>query len=480
MRPFQAIRHNTAKATQAALLAMSALAGTALPGITIAQDSLAKVLARGELIVATLNSPTTYYEGANGPAGFEYDLVRAFADFLQVDLKIVTPQDHTRILPMIANGEADLAAGFSKTELRAAKFRFGPAYQEVTPQLLSCSKDKLPATIADTAGARLEIMAASSHEETLRALKRDHPAIEWRTREDLSSDELIDRMCENNIDYTVANSNMVALNRRYYPDLTVAFDLAPPQPLAWAFAKTADRALQQRAASFFEQIEQNGFLKQILSRYYEHARAYSYVGAKIFVQHIAERLPAYQTHFEKAGRAFALDWRLLAAVSYQESLWEPDAVSPTGVRGLMMLTEATAGDLGIEDRADPEQSVIGGAKYLALVKQKVPDRIAEPDRTWLALAAYNIGFGHLEDARILTQGAGGDPDKWMDVRQRLPLLTDRKWYSQTRYGYARGYESVHYVQNIRNYYDVLVWFTERAAEREKMQAQVQPESDSTL
>ena len=148
-------------------------------------------------------------------------------------------------------------------------------------------------------------------------------------------------------------------------------------------------------------------------------------------------------------------------MGYQESHWNPDAVSPTGVRGIMMLTEATARQLGVEDRVDPRQSIFGGARYLRRIKRKIPERIAEPDRTWLALAAYNIGFGHLEDARILTQANGGDPDRWEDVREHLPLLADPKWHTRTRHGYARGGQPVHYVENIRYYYDVLLWLDER-------------------
>jgi len=127
----------------------------------------------------------------------------------------------------------------------------------------------------------------------------------------------------------------------------------------------------------------------------------------------------------------------------------------------MMLTQAAAKDLGIEDRLDPVQSILGGARYIERMRAKIPERIAEPDRTWLALAAYNVGYGHLEDARILTQKNGGDADKWIDVKKNLPLLSQKKWFKQTRYGYARGREPVRYVENIRSYYDILIWYTDR-------------------
>jgi len=122
-----------------------------------------------------------------------------------------------------------------------------------------------------------------------------------------------------------------------------------------------------------------------------------------------------------------------------------------------MLTNATANELGVKDRTNPFESTNGGANYLSRMKKRIPARITEPDRTWMALAAYNVGLGHLEDARVLTQREGGNPDKWVDVRKSLPLLTQKKWYKQTKYGYARGHEPVLYVKNIRNYYDLLIW-----------------------
>ncbi|HET9679599.1 MAG TPA: transglycosylase SLT domain-containing protein, partial [Gammaproteobacteria bacterium] len=166
--------------------------------------------------------------------------------------------------------------------------------------------------------------------------------------------------------------------------------------------------------------------------------------------------------FKKAAKQFNVDWRLLAAIGYQESHWDPTAVSPTGVRGLMMLTKVTAHSLGIYNRTDPKKSIFGGAEYIAYMHSRIPEDIPEPDRTWMALAAYNVGISHLEDARVITEIRGGDPDRWVDVRENLPLLSQKKWYSRTSHGYARGMEPVIYVENIRSYYDILVWTTSQS------------------
>jgi len=128
----------------------------------------------------------------------------------------------------------------------------------------------------------------------------------------------------------------------------------------------------------------------------------------------------------------------------------------------MMLTQRTATQLGISDRLDPEQSIEGGARYFIRMRNRIPDRIPEPDRSWMALAAYNIGWGHLEDTRKLTQKQGGNPDRWQDVNERLALLSQEKWYRQTHFGYARGYEARQYVENIQSYFDTLVWMETHA------------------
>ena len=203
---------------------------------------------------------------------------------------------------------------------------------------------------------------------------------------------------------------------------------------------------------------------------YVFADKFDYVEARSFIDSYNDRLPELKPYFMNAANEFGFDWRLLAAVSYQESHWKNSARSPTGVRGLMMLTQQTAQQIGISDRLDPVLSVYGGAKYLTILVDKIPDRIPDPDRTWFALASYNVGYGHLEDARVITQKNGGDPDSWVDVKKALPLLSEHKWYSQTRYGHARGHEPVKFVENIRKYYAMLMHLT-----HEEMMAEADPQ-----
>jgi membrane-bound lytic murein transglycosylase F len=223
-----------------------------------------------------------------------------------------------------------------------------------------------------------------------------------------------------------------------------------------------DLSLVDKANEYLQSLRKDGQLDRILEKYYTYVADFDYVGTRRYMQHIEQRLPEYRAMFEQAGEETGIDWRLLAAIGYQESHWNPQAVSPTGVRGLMMLTRDTMRQLGIDaDRHDAQVSIDGGARYIAQVKQRLPKRVKDPARTWMALAAYNVGYGHLEDARLLAKEAGADPDKWIEVKRYLPRLSQKKWYKKTRHGYARGHEPVRYVENIRSYYDILMWVTER-------------------
>ena len=422
------------------------------------ESVLEQILATGELKVVTRNSPTTYYEGADGPAGLEYDLARMFADHLGVKLTLIVPDSLSGLLDDIKNGRAHIAAaGLSITESRKEILKFGPSYQEVTEQLVYNVNQSRPKNLGNIKDKRLEVVAESSHQDTLIAEQANYPELNWKNNENLESEELLQMVSDEVIDYTIADSNEVLLKQRFLINLRTAFDIGESKQLAWAFPKNHDHSLYAAVVKFFERIKKNGELTRLIERAYGHTENFDYVGTLYFQRHIESRLPKYLAMFEKAAAENDLDWQLLAAIGYQESHWNPKAVSPTGVRGIMMLTQATAAQLGVKNRLDPESSIEGGARYFASRLKRIKETIEEPDKTWMALASYNVGAGHLEDARIITEQQGNDPNKWVDVKQALPLLAKRKWYKKTKHGYARGWEPVRYVENIRSYYDVLRW-----------------------
>ncbi|MCD4596361.1 membrane-bound lytic murein transglycosylase MltF, partial [Proteus mirabilis] len=196
-------------------------------------------------------------------------------------------------------------------------------------------------------------------------------------------------------------------------------------------------------------LSQDDVLARLEEKYFGHVGSFDYFDTLSFITAIDSILPNYQPLFEKYAETF--DWRLLAAMAWQESHWDPHATSPTGVRGLMMLTRPTASSMGITDRLDPEESIKGGAQYLKHLLSRLPDTIPDDEKIWFALAAYNMGYGHMLDARKLTEQQGANPNSWLDVKARLPLLSQKKYYLDLPYGYARGHEAYRYVENIRRY-----------------------------
>lgn len=423
-------------------------------------SKLEQIKHEGVLNILTRRDTTTYFQSAYGLGGLEYDLVMLFAKRLNVKVNFIFPTIFDDILIQISSSKADIAAaGLTVTEARKQRMRFAPTYQQIREQVVYRSGRKRPKGVEDLANGILEIVKGTSHFDTLIKLQASYPALEWNTNSELKTDGLLYLVNEGLIDYTIADSHQVSQIRRFYPKLNAAFNITDPRKLAWALPIAKDNSLYDEVVLFFTQIGQDKTLEHLLDKHYGNNGNLSYVSNCKFRQRIQSRLPLYEAFFKIEAKKLDIDWRLLAAIGYQESHWRSDWTSPTGVKGLMMLTTKTAQQLGIKDRTDPQQSIIGGALYFKQRLKKIPARIKNPDRTWFALASYNVGLGHLEDARILTQKRRGDPDKWLDVKESLPLLTKAKWYKQTKHGYARGDEPVGYVENIRSYYDLLVWLT---------------------
>ncbi|WP_096084428.1 membrane-bound lytic murein transglycosylase MltF [Agaribacterium haliotis] len=421
-------------------------------------NELERVMAKGKLTMVSRNGPTTYFEAANGYSGFEYLLASAFADYLGLELELVDEYDLGTMLANLDRSPGQFAAaGLTVTPARENHVDFAPSYASVTQVLLYRSGSKRPKTFADLQDGRLVVIADSSHEENLHKLKLQHPELEWEVRHDLEMMELMELVQLGEIDYTVVDSNAYDINAALYPKARRAFDISEAQPLAWAFAKKVDRSLIKQAEKFFAEAQTQTMIEDLTEVFYGHVEKIDFAGSLLFTKRMQSRLPKWKAHLQEAAQEQELDWQLLAALSYQESHWNPKAVSYTGVKGFMMLTMDTAKQVGVKNRANAKQSIGGGARYFRSIHKRIPERIAEPDRSWLALAAYNIGMGHLEDARKLTEGHGANPDKWSDVRRYLPLLAKAKYYKYTKHGYARGWEAVDYVQNIRNFYNIIAW-----------------------
>ncbi|MGE0357900.1 MAG: membrane-bound lytic murein transglycosylase MltF [Burkholderiales bacterium] len=410
----------------------------------------------GKLVVLTINGPATWYEDAQGlPGGFEHDLVALFAKELGVPLGydfVVSAEAAERGL---AAGRAHFAAALLPRNFdMPGGLAWGPSYRTAQYQVVWRTTDPRPRSLADLAGKRVGVIGESYAEHLLTSPPKLTGPIE-RLDPGAAPEDLLERLAEGHLDAALVDSARFTVARRHFPQIDVAFPFAKPVDFAWRVGTVDQKPLLDRMKVFFARIARDGTLKRLEDRHFSHAARLTAIDAGTLLERINTRLPKLKPHFLEAERVSGFDWRLVAAIGYQESHWDPLATSPTGVRGLMMLTEETADRLKVADRLDPRESILGGARYLALLAATLPPRIPEPDRTWLALAAYNLGIGHLEDARILAQRKGLSPDSWQDVKLALPGLADPGTFQQLKHGYARGHEAMHFVDSVRNYQDIL-------------------------
>ena len=377
------------------------------------ENRVAGIIARGELRISTINSPMTFATMNNKAFGLDYELAKQFADYLGVTLKITVRQNISQLFDDLDDGQADmLAAGLVYNQERVKNYQAGPTYYSVSQQLVYRVGNTRPRTLAALTAEQLTI--APGH---------------------------------------VAINDLQTLKAEKYPDLAWRVD-----------EKRGTTALMQ--ADFFNNINEDGTLARLEEKYLGHGNDFDYVDTRTFLRAVENILPEVQPLFEKYARE--IDWRLLAAIAWQESHWDPQATSPTGVRGMMMLTRNTAQSLGLTDRTDAAQSIDGGMRYLQDMMDKVPDSIPKDERIWFALAAYNMGYAHMLDAMALTRKQKGNPNSWADVKLRLPLLSQKPYYSKLKYGYARGHEAYAYVENIRKYQISLVGYL---SEKERQQQQ---------
>ncbi len=414
------------------------------------------IKAAGVLRVATRNAPTTWYVDRFGqPAGLEFDRVSAFAQSLGLSLELVEADSTASVLEAVASGRADLAAaGLTVTPARAERFAFSKPTLQITEQVI-CNRDGARAKSLDTlSSVSLKVARRSSYADTLTTLAESSTGLAVSTA-DATTESLLRQVWSKTLDCTVADSHIFALNRRYFPTLIAEFPLTGQRDLAWAMPLQSTR-LTKAVNTWLGKAETAALMSATQTRYLAATEEFDFVDMRAFTRRIDERYPKLDRHFQRAGETHNVDPVLLAAQAYQESHWDPKAKSPTGVRGVMMLTQPTAKSLGVTDRLDPRQSINGGSEYLAKMKGRFSDEVKEPDLTYLALAAYNIGRAHMHDAQSLAREMGKSPYEWEDMKTVLPLLSDKSVYPKLKYGYARGHEPVRYVARIQTYSDVLV------------------------
>lgn len=408
-----------------------------------------------ELIVLTREGPTTFtQDGSTPPAGFEHDLVQLFAEELGLPARFVVVRHDKQITKKLKAGKAHFGAAWLTTpsdpELVA-----GPSYF-MSSNVIAQNEDTLPIdTPDDLIGKPVQVLAGSRQAGVLRELQKRFPDIQVSERKGTTELELLQRVALQRGESALVDSAVLDIASNFYPELQYALTLGTGTPITWVFPAAADPELLQRAGNFIERIRADGTLARLTDRYFGHVERLKQADIVTFVERIRTLLPQYRTHFQAAQATTGIDWRLLAALAYQESHWDPLATSPTGVRGMMMLTEETADHLRVSNRLDAKQSIRAGSQYFSDLRDSLPATVPEPDRTWMAIAAYNLGMGHLNGARHFAQGLKKDPDSWYEMKTVLPLLARPEYYQRLKSGKARGGEAVITAENVRMYYDIL-------------------------
>jgi membrane-bound lytic murein transglycosylase F len=430
-----------------------------------------------DLVVLVRPGPVVYFPGIDGNIeGLDADLARLYAAQRKMTLRFVAIDTAAELLSALGSGEAHIGMGGMLRPLADAKPRAASAaaippadgvsvaapdvawtsgYYTVESLLIYNTDGFKPANWDDLEGATVAYLDASDHEPEIDAVRSVHPAVRWAPLALPSPVSLVARVSEGMPSYAIVGSLAAAIARNIYLDFEVAFPVGGRRQLAWAVPGRFPE-LRADVERFFERVKRDGTLDRLTERYLPDSRQFQRLDASGLLERMRTVLPQYRTLFHDTQEKTGIEWRLLAALAYQESKWDASATSETGVRGFMQITEDTARHLGVKDLLDPAQNVLAAGRYLRDLKEKMPLRIQEPDRTWLALAAYNIGLGHLEDARVLAQRLGLNPDHWKDVKKVLPLLALPEHYEKAKLGFARGGMPVAFVDRVRGYYDVLL------------------------
>jgi len=408
------------------------------------------------LDVVILNAPTVYYVGATDQKGFEYELLSAFAKNINVELNLTVVHTVKEALELTRKGVGDItSASLSVNEERKKEFMFGPYFHSIYEELICHNDLKLPKEPNDLVGLSIVVGKNTSSETTLLKLKKNLPNFAFSTTTELSTEELLEQVWRKNIDCTVADSHMFMISRRYYPELAQAMRLSDKINLGWLLRK-GDDSLANSLFRWMNKYERSGKMAELHNFYYGFLDIFDYYDTKVFYKRLKNTLPKFEKYFKKAGKKYNIPWEMLAAQSYQESHWKPKAKSYTGVRGMMMLTQKTAKVLKVKNRLSVPQSINGGAKYFDMMRKVLPKEVTGKNLWALSLAAYNIGIGHIYDAQELAIKLNKNPYSWSDLKTVLPLLSQKKYYKNLKYGYARGNEPVRYVDAIQSYYDIII------------------------
>jgi membrane-bound lytic murein transglycosylase F len=425
-------------------------------GCSKESSKLKQIKSNGILRIALVADPPHYFPNKVKERGYDFELVSHYATSIDVELEIIKTNTSNEIIFLLNQGKVDIGILGSSPEFDQKNIENVVTYNNSKWYVIGNRANRqLPKSIDSIEPNTMIVANGSNASFMLHSIGEDYPSLLWDELKNTNVRSILERINENHSKISIISEDIYAYYQYLFPETKKIFVLPIKYPSRWLVKNNNNLSFLYSINSFFNKYKQNGKLEKIGKTYYEHLSAFDYVDIRYYLKRINKKLPKYKKYFVEAAKNSALDARIIAAVSYQESHWNRKARSPTGVRGMMMLTLDTAKRVGVKNRLNAKQSIFGGAKYLKILYESFSNTIEEPDRLWFTLAAYNIGLGHVEDARTITKSQGDNPNSWIDVEKHIPKLSQKKWYKKTKYGFARGHEPIEFVRRVRRYYDIL-------------------------
>ncbi len=424
----------------------------------------------GKITALTSYSNTSYFLYRGQPMGFEYELLQRFADHLDVDLEIKISNNIDSLLPQIRSGKADiLAHGMTITTDRKAKVDFTD-YLYLTHQVLVQKKpdnwrnmhwSKIEKSLIHDAieliGDTISIRKNSSYYKRIENLSKEIGGIIYidTLPGDLSTDEIIQMVANGEIKYTVADNNIASIMTSYYPILNIEVPVSFSQRISWVVPSESD-SLLIACNDWLSSMKDEVDYYVIYNKYFKNRRSFRRRIESEFYSLNNEKISRYDDMIKTYAENIGWDWRLLTSQIYQESQFDPKARSWAGAQGLMQIMPATARELGVSNPYNAEASLRGGTKYLDQLYHRFDYIQDSVQRIKFAMASYNCGFGHVQDAMELAVYKGYSKNLWDDnVEEMILKLSNPKHYNHpaVKYGYVRGLEPYLYVDYIFKRYE---------------------------
>lgn len=408
------------------------------------------------LRVITRNSPDTYFLWRGELLGFEYELIRRFASLNEVNLEMIVADTYDEMLDMLASGEGDMiAAGLSRTPERSVKItqkkmQTSIRYNRVSEQLVAHKDSAKITALNDLAGRTIVVRKTSSFWQTAQELAKTYGVTVVAADEILSTEILITQVADKEIDLTIADSNLIAIETNFRDDIVSPLTFNDDVPYAYV-VRNNNPQLLAHLNEFIRKHYRRTFYNVVKNKYFSHEKSQ--------LKHREARLEAggnlspYDDIVKSEVTPYYFDWRLIVSQMYQESRFDPNAYNATGAKGLMQMMPRTAQSLGVTNLTEPDQAISSGIQYLDWTRDRFSKDLPVQEQIFFSLASYNAGYGHVKDAQRLSRQLGLRDDKWFNnVEKAMLLLQKRRYYKKARFGYVRGREPVNYVREIHQRY----------------------------